>query len=224
VLQLRFGQAEQALRKLVDENVLGKVVLGEADVRWYRSQAYYTSADWRGTRAHADGALMNQGIHTIDLLQWYLGKVVRVFGRARTLVHTIEMEDLALALLEFESGALGIVKGSTCISPGFPRRVGIYGSDMSAEIIGGKLIVYKFGRPEGEILVEEKSDASSNPLALDYRNHKRQLADFLNALREGRPPLVDGKEARKSVEIVLAIYKAAKEGTVVELPLKQKGG
>lgn len=220
VLQSRFGQAEQTLKKLVDENVFGEVVLGEADVRWYRSETYYRSAHWRGTRAHADGALMNQGIHTIDLLQWYLGRVKRLFGRVKTLIHKIEMEDIAVAGLEFESGALGVVKGSTCISPGFPKRVGIYGSKMSAELLGGKIVVYDSTRVGEKIAAEDKGDPSADPLALDYQNHRRQLADFLDAVRKGRPPMVDVKEARKSVEIVLGIYKASKEGTVVELPLR----
>ena len=225
IFQSRFGKAEQKLKKLLDTDELGRIVLGEVDVRWFRSQEYYESADWRGTwKYDGGGALMNQSIHSIDLLQWYLGPMVRVFGWTKTLARQIEVEDTAVAVLEFRSGALGVIKGCTSVAPGFARKLGIYGSKGSLEIIGETLVRYGFQTPKGKILVAEEGDTSSDPMAFPYQNHKRQLADFLNAVREGRSPLVDGKEARKSVEIVLAIYKAAKEGTVVELPLKQKGG
>lgn len=220
IFQSRFGKAEQELKRLLEAGVFGRIVLGEADVRWFRSQEYYESADWRGTwKYDGGGALMNQSIHTIDLLQWYLGPVVRIFGWAKTLARRIEVEDTAVAVLEFQNGALGVIKGCTSTAPGFARKLGIYGSEGSAEIVGEALVRYGFQAPKGEVLVAEKGDTSSDPMAFSYKNHKRQLTDFLNAVREGRPPLVDGKEARKSVEIILGIYKASREGTIVELPL-----
>lgn len=221
IFQSRFGKAEQELKRLLDAGEFGRIVLGEADVRWFRSQEYYESADWRGTwKYDGGGALMNQSIHSIDLLQWYLGPVVRIFGWAKTLARRIEVEDTAVAVLEFQSGALGVIKGCTSVAPGFARKLGIYGSKGSAEIVGEALVRYGFQTPKDEVLVAEEGDTSSDPMAFPYQNHKRQLADFLNAVREGRPPLVDGKEARKSVEIILGIYKASEEGTVVELPLR----
>lgn len=223
IFQSRFGKAEQELKKLLDAGKLGRIVLGEVDVRWFRSQEYYESADWRGTwKYDGGGALMNQSIHSIDLLQWYLGPVTRIFGWAKTLARQIEVEDTAVAVLEFQSGALGVIKGCTSIAPGFARKLGIYGLKGSAEIVGETLVYYDFQTPKGEVLVAEEGDTSSDPMAFPYQNHKRQLADFLNAVREGRAPLVDGKEARKSVEIVLGIYKASKEGTVVKLPLREE--
>lgn len=220
IFQSRFGEAAQQLKRLLDTGEFGRIVVGEADVRWFRSQEYYQSADWRGTwKYDGGGALINQSIHTIDLLQWYLGPVKRIFGLAKTLVRQIEVEDTAVAVLEFQNGSLGVIKGCTSIAPGFPRELGIYGSEGSAVIVGETLVHYDFQHPKGEVLVTEEGDASSDPMAFSYRNHKRQLADFLNAVQEGRSPLVDGREARKSVEIILGIYKAAREGRIVELPL-----
>lgn len=222
VFQSRFGKAEQELKRLLDAGEFGRIVLGEVDVRWFRSQEYYESANWRGTwKYDGGGALMNQSIHSVDLLQWYLGLVVRVFGWTKTLVRRIEVEDTAVAVLEFQSGALGVIKGCTSVAPGFARKIGIYGAGGSAEIVGETLVRYGFHASKGEVLVAEEGDPSSDPMAFPYQNHKRQLADFLNAVREGRPPLVDGKEARKAVEIILAIYKASEEGRVVELPLRE---
>lgn len=221
IFQSRFGKAEQELKKLLDANEFGRVVLGEVDVKWFRSEDYYKSASWRGLKSYAGGgALMNQAIHLIDLLQWYLGPVVRVFGWTKTLARQIEVEDSAVAVLEFQNGALGVIKGYTCISPGFVRKLGIFGTSGSAELVGETLVRYTSGC-KGEVLVADDGDTSSDPMAFSYQNHKRQLADFLDALREGRPPLVDGKEARKAVEIVLAVYKASVEGVPVELPLKK---
>jgi len=222
VFQTRFGKAEQELQRLLRTGEFGRIVLGEADVRWFRSQEYYDSAGWRGTwRYDGGGALMNQAIHTIDLLQWYLGPVVRVFGWARTLARKIEVEDTSVAILEFANGALGVIKGCTSVAPGFARRLGIYGTAKSAELVGESLICYDSQSPKGKILVMGTDDTSSNPMAFSYQNHKKQMEDFLNAIRTGRRPLIDGYEARKAVEIVLAIYQAAKENRVVELPLKE---
>jgi len=222
VFQTRFGQAEQELKRLLEAGELGRVVLGEADVRWFRAQEYYDSAGWRGTwRYDGGGALMNQAIHTIDLLQWYLGPVVRVFGWAKRLARNIEVEDTAVAVLEFKNGALGVVKGCTSIAPGFARRLGIYGTEKSAELVAESLICYDFQSPKGKVVVVGSDDTSSNPMAFSYQNHKKQLEDFLNAIRTGQRPLVDGCEARKAVEIVLAIYKASKEKRVIELPLNE---
>jgi predicted dehydrogenase len=222
VFQTRFGQAEQELKRLIAAGEFGRVVLGEADVRWFRSQEYYNSASWRGTWQYdGGGALINQAIHTIDLLQWYLGPVVRVFGWTKTLARNIEVEDTSVAVLEFENGALGVIKGCTSVAPGFARRLGIYGTEKSAELVAESLICYDFEFPKGKIVVAGTDDTSSDPMAFSYHNHKKQMEDFLDAIRTGRRPLVDGYEARKAVEIVRAIYKAAKESRVIELPLKE---
>jgi len=223
IVQTRFGDAEQKLRELVDNEALGRLVLGEADVRWQRSQEYYDSGSWRGTwEFEGGGALINQAIHTIDLLQWYVGPVKRIGGVAATLARRIEVEDTAGAVLEFQSGAVGVIKGTTSIAPGFPRRLGLYGSRASAELVGEDLLLYDEETPNGRVLVADRSAGrtDSDPLAFPHENHRRQLVDFISAMVEGRAPLVDGREARKPVEIILAIYQASRASSFVELPMR----
>lgn len=220
ILQSRFGRAAQKLKTLLDTNKLGRVVMAEVDVRWFRSEEYYASADWRGTWEYdGGGVLMNQSIHTIDLMQWYLGPVKQISGWTRTLARHIEVEDTGVATLEFQNGTLGVIKGSTAIMPGFARKLGIYGSEGSAEIVGETLFHYNTKNPGGIVLAEEDGDTSSNPMGFSHQNHKRQFTDFLRAILEGRAPLVDGVEARKAVEIILGIYKSSRENKVVKLPL-----
>lgn len=224
VLQSRFSRATAEMKALLDQGKFGRIVLGEADVRWYRSEEYYTKSGWRGTwRYDGGGALINQAIHTIDLLQYLLGPVKRVYGVTKTLLHHIEVEDTAVAVLEFASGTLGVVKGATSISPGFPRRLGVYGTKGSGEIVGETLVIYDENHRNGKIVVTEEGDPSSDPMAFPHKNHKKQLEDFVQAVKSGRRPAVDAVEGKKAVEIVLAIYKASTEGRVIDLPLQEVG-
>ena len=219
ILQTRFAPAEQKMKEMLDRGELGKVVLLEADVRWFRSKEYYRSGGWRGTwRFDGGGALMNQAIHTIDLMMWYGGDVKKVYGTAKTLFHEIEVEDTAVANLEFRKGALGVIKATTSITPGFPRKLGVYGTKMSMELIGEDLYVYDFERRGGERIVEGETVAtSSNPAGFSHENHKKQFLDFVDAVRRGRKPMVDAKEARKVVELILSIYESSRTGKPVEL-------
>ena len=219
ILQTRFAPAEQKIRELVDNGELGKIVLIEADVRWFRSKEYYRSGGWRGTwKYDGGGALMNQAIHTIDLMIWYGGPVKSVFGMTRTLFHDIEVEDTAVANLEFENGTLGVIKATTSITPGFPRKLGIYGTKMSAELIGEDLYIYDFERQEGELLVAGETVAtSSNPAGFSHENHKRQFTDFVRAIRQNTKPMIDGKEAKRVVKLILSIYESSRTGKLLEL-------
>ncbi|HDM70546.1 MAG: Gfo/Idh/MocA family oxidoreductase [Thermotogae bacterium] len=219
ILQTRFAPSEQKMRELVDKGELGKIILLEADVRWFRSKEYYKSGGWRGTwKYDGGGALMNQAIHTIDLMMWYGGSVKRIYGFTRTLFHEIEVEDSAVATLEFENGALGVVKATTSITPGFPRKLGIYGTKMSVELIGEDLYMYDFENREGKLLVTGETVAtSSNPAGFSHENHKKQFMDFVDAVKHKRKPMVDGEEARKVVKLILSIYESSKTGKPVEL-------
>lgn len=219
ILQTRFGEAEQKLKEIVDDGTLGELILAEADVRWFRSKDYYASSGWRGTwKYDGGGALINQAIHTIDLMLWYMGDVKRVYGISKTLFHDIEVEDTAVAVLEFTSGSLGNIKATTSIVPGFPRKLGIYGTKGSAELIGESLLIYDSERKDGELIVEgEPVATASNPAGFSHENHKRQFLDFLQAIKQGTRPRVDGYEGRKVVELILSIYKASLKGEVVEL-------
>jgi len=220
IFQTRFGDAEQKLREVVGSGTLGKLVLAETDVLWFRSKDYYASTKWRGTwQFDGGGALMNQAIHTIDLMLWYMGPVKRVFGISKTLFHSIEVEDTAVAVLEFANGSLGNIKATTSINPGFPRKLGIYGTKGSAELRGEDLVVYDSEQTEGKLLVKGEAVATaSNPAGFSHENHKRQFLDFIQAIRRGTRPAIDGYEGRKAVELIHAIYESSSRGVVVEFP------
>lgn len=228
----RFGRAAQELKKAVDAGRFGKLTLGDACVRWWREQAYYDSGGWRGTwKLDGGGALINQSIHCVDLIQWYMGPAKAVTAMAGCLAHErIEVDDAAIVAVEWACGALGVIQGTTAAWPGFPKKIAISGDAGSAVLEEESLTFWQFRkeRPrDAKIragLVGDKSHGTgaSDPMAFSPENHRRQLADFLRAIERGGQPLVDGREGRKAVEIILAAYKSAETGKRVELPLSPK--
>lgn len=228
IFQNRFADGPRHVRRALDEHRFGKLVLGDAYIKWYRSQEYYDSGEWRGTWSlDGGGALMNQGIHQIDLLLWFLGDVASVRARMDTVAHKrIQVEDIATAMLEFKNGAQGIIEGSTAIYPGHPARVEVHGTEGSAVLEDGKLTFWEFARPEP---VDEEIEASlhseselgsgaADPLAkLKIEGHRRQYQDFVDAIRTGRHPIIDGREGRRAVELIEAIYKSARTERTVRL-------
>lgn len=228
IFQYRFADGPLHIRRALDEGRFGKLVLGDAYIKWYRSQEYYDSGKWRGTRRFdGGGCLMNQGIHQIDMLLWFLGKPVKVTAQTALVGHTgIEVEDLACAMLQFENGAMGVVEGSTAIWPGHPARVEVHGTDGSAVLEDGELTVWKFRdeRPEDAGIlagIERGStlgSGASDPIkSLKSEGHRRQIADFVESLSTGRPPKIDGREGRRAVELIEAIYRSAESGRTLEL-------
>lgn len=225
----RFGAAAQELKRAVDAGRFGRLTLGDAYVRWWREQSYYDTGGWRGTwKLDGGGALINQSIHSVDLIQWYMGPAKAVCTIAGCIAHTgIEVDDAAIVAVEWASGALGVIQGTTAAWPGMDRRIVISGDAGSAILEEDRLAFWKFRRETrrderiraGELAAEDMGSGASDPMAFSPENHRRQLADFLRALDRGTPPLVDGREGRKSVEIVLAAYKSAETGKRVELPL-----
>jgi predicted dehydrogenase len=226
VFQSRFTEGSTAIRNAIDQGRFGRLVLGDAYVKWYRSQQYYDSGAWRGTRKlDGGGALINQAIHQIDLLLWFLGPVKWVRAETRLLAHErLEVEDLACAVMEFESGALGVIEGSTAIWPGHPARVEVHGSHGSAVLEDGALRFWQFqsetkadNRSRGSLGREAAlGSGAGDPLAnLKSEGHRRQIQDFVKAIQENRPPLVDGREGRRSVALIEAIYKSAAAGKSV---------
>lgn len=190
--QERLSPEVGAVKRALDTGKIGLPLFASGSVRWYRPPEYYASSRWRGTWAlDGGGALMNQGIHTVDLLVWLLGSVARVSARTATRLHAIEVEDTALALLEFESGTVGTIEATTAAYPGFPRRI---------EITGTK----------GSLVHEDPPRAAT---VADATPHRRVLQDFIEALRTGRRPACDGREGRRSVAVVEAIYRSARSGT-----------
>ena len=201
------------LKDLVTSGALGSLVFGAGRVPWYRPPEYYGNSRWRGTWAlDGGGALMNQGIHTVDVLQWLMGPVARLTARTATRVHDIEVEDTAVATLEFASGALGTIEAATSIYPGYPRRVEITGSNGTAVLEGDTLVKVDLRGGAGSVsAAAAPTVASSSPVVADASAHQRIVEDFLEAIRTGRPPVCDLREGRRSVAIVEAIYNSARE-------------
>ncbi|MDP9348801.1 MAG: Gfo/Idh/MocA family oxidoreductase [Gemmatimonadota bacterium] len=210
------------LKRQVEAGALGELFLAAAQVRWYRPPEYYSGSRWRGTWAlDGGGALMNQGIHTVDLLLWLLGDVARVSGRTRTALHDIEVEDTALALLEFTSGAVATLEATTAAYPGYPRRLELSGTGGTVVVEHDRVVSADLREPPAEPLPRGEADANasaSSAVISDVRAHRRVLEDFLDAVRTGAPPLCDGREGRRSVEVVEAVYRSARTGEPVELP------
>jgi predicted dehydrogenase len=225
----RFSDCNQLVKKTIDSGRFGKLVLGDAYVKWFRTQAYYDSGGWRGTwELDGGGALMNQSIHAIDTLQWFMGPVKSVQAFCDTMAHErIEVEDVAVAALRFENGALGVIEGTTSAYPGLLKKLEISGSKGTVILEEIDILLWKFDpeMPEDEEIrkqfAQKKSGGggASDPRAISHENHRRQMADMLQALDENRAPLVEGREGRKAVEIILAIYKSSREGRMVNLPL-----
>ena len=231
----RFSEATAVFKKAVDAGRLGRITLADAYIKWYRTQEYYDSGDWRGTwRLDGGGALMNQSIHTIDLLYHLAGEVESVCAYADLTIHKgIETEDNAVAIVKFKSGALGVIEGSTaCFSAtGHPAEVHLCGSDGSIFMRDNSFTVWDFKKkwPSDKKNREKfRPDAgaagagAADPKAIDFGGHLKNFEDAVRALKTGQKPLIDGSEARKSIEIILAIYRSAlKGGKPVQLPLKR---
>jgi len=223
----RFGDANQALKKAVAAGRFGRLTLGETTCKWWRSQAYYDNGGWKGTKAlDGGGALMNQAIHNVDLLYWIMGPVVGISGFIDMLAHErIEVEDTAVACLRFKNGALGVIQATTSIYPGWPKTIAVHGDKGSAVIEQDDLVRWQFDpeTAEDKQLRERfaqktgASGGSSDPAAISHVGHARQLTDFVQAIAAGREPLVDGREGRRAVEIILGIYQSAATGRTVEL-------
>ncbi|MEZ4663102.1 MAG: Gfo/Idh/MocA family oxidoreductase [Caldilineaceae bacterium] len=219
VLQNRYNSPMQTLRRLIDDGGLGRLHLGAACVRWYRPQSYYED-EWHGTWAMDGGALMNQSIHHIDALQWFMGPVQAVSAYTATLAHQMEAEDVGVVALRFAGGALGTIEGSTLTWPqNLEGSVALFGQHGSVKIGGtalNRIVLWKVDgqlEQEAEILTAQRVDP---PSVYGY-SHKAVIEDFTHALLDNRPPGTPGEEARKSVELVLAIYESARLGKEITL-------
>lgn len=225
ISQHRFDAGPRRLRELVDQGRLGRLILGDAIIKWYRSQGYYESGDWRGTWAlDGGGALMNQGVHYVDLLCWILGPVQEVTALCATQAHTIEVEDVALALLRFRSGAVGLLQATTAAYPGFPERLEISGTGGSAVVEAGELKAAELVDEKGDVgayggrpgtSVPAGATAAADPAAVADAAHQAQLADFIAALAGDGRPLVTGEQARANVGVIQAVYESARSGRPV---------
>lgn len=210
LFQDRFKPGIRKLRQLIAEGALGKILLVDAQMRWYRPPEYYRGSRWRGTQAlDGGGALINQCIHTVDLLLWLFGEVANVQARAATLLHNIEVEDTALALLEFSSGALGILLATTAAYPGYPRRIAVTGTEGTVILEGDRVISAELRKSNHGFVLdsgEAKNAAASSPVVSDFEPHQRAIEDFIRAIETGGMPLCDGREGRRSLELITRIY------------------
>jgi predicted dehydrogenase len=213
IFQDRVKPHLRQLKSWVDQGLLGKLLFVDARVKWYRPPEYYANSRWRGTLAlDGGGALMNQGVHTIDLLLWLLGDVVRVQARTATQLHKIEAEDTAAAILEFASGALGIFYATTAAYPGYPRRVEISGTEGSVILEHDRIIAANLRSTPAavESAALDENQSASSAAVTDFRGHQAVLEDFLQAIQQNRAPSCDGAEGRRSVTLIESIYLAAK--------------
>jgi UDP-N-acetyl-2-amino-2-deoxyglucuronate dehydrogenase len=201
------------LKTWLDQGLLGKLLFVDARLKWYRPPEYYSNSRWRGTLAlDGGGALINQGVHTVDLLLWLLGDVVRVQARTATLLHKIEAEDTAAAILEFASGGLGILHATTAAYPGYPRRIEITGTEGTVILEHDRIVAANLRNAPATLdsVALDENQSASTAAVTDFRGHHAVLEDFLQAIQQNRAPACDGLEGRRSLALIEAIYRAAK--------------
>jgi predicted dehydrogenase len=221
IFQSRFNPNYLKLRDAISNGSLGKLVIGSAYIKWFRPQEYYDSAPWRGTiKGDGGAALINQSIHTIDLLLSIMGPVKSLFAKTATMTHNIEGEDVGLVILNFRNGALGLIEGGTSIYPGYPERLEITGENGTIILKGGKVKSWDI---KGSEYIQNKkeehdeSGSSSDPMAISLEGHMAQIDDMIDAIYEGREPKINGYEGRKVIELLSAIYESSRTGRSVEL-------
>jgi UDP-N-acetyl-2-amino-2-deoxyglucuronate dehydrogenase len=227
ISQHRFDAGVRQMKDIISSGRLGRLLVGDAYIKWYRTQDYYDSGDWRGTWAlDGGGCLMNQGVHYVDLLRWMMGPVRSIVARCRTAAHQIEVEDIATALLEFENGAVGVLEASTSIYPGMGERLEISGTGGTLVVESGVMRVSELKDYRGETsFYGRKVDAHeplaaegvADPASISDNSHQAQIQDLLEAIEGDRDPFVTGREARHALEVILGVYDSAQRGTEVQL-------
>ena len=221
VSQLRFSPGIQQVKQAMDAKLLGKLICADLYMKFHRSQDYYDSSVWRGTWAmDGGGALMNQGIHGVDLLQYLAGPVDNIFDRAKTLTRKIEVEDTLSAVTEFGSGAIGVIQATTSMYSGFSRRLELCGEKGTIILEEDKILLWDVADSE-EHSANDQSPAevrsSSDPSQISTNGHARQIGNFTAAILGKEALLIDGNEGRKAVQIILSAYQSSRENRPVTL-------
>ncbi len=221
ISQLRFDKSIQFVKKAISEGALGEILLGNLYMKYYRNTEYFTNSPWKGTwKLDGGGALMNQGIHGVDLITYLLGPVKSVFGKIQTKLHTIEVEDTAVCYVEYKNGAMGTIHATTSVNPGYPRYIEINGTKGTVILEESKIKkwdVEGYDIPEDLLYEESELGGHNDPGAISTEFHKLQIADMINAVSENKKPLVDLYEGRKAVEIILSIYESSQSGLKVDI-------
>ncbi|HEU0368845.1 MAG TPA: Gfo/Idh/MocA family oxidoreductase, partial [Candidatus Acidoferrum sp.] len=215
IFQDRLKPSIQILKRWLDAGLLGKPLLVDARVKWYRPPDYYSNSRWRGTFAlDGGGALINQGIHTVDLLLYLLGDVTCVQARTATLLHKIEAEDSAIATLEFANGAIGTLLATTAAYPGYPRRLEITGTEGTVILEHDRIISANLRNPPPDLAAITSGDANqsaSSATVTDITGHQSILENFLHSIATNSDPICSGREARRSLALVESIYASARQ-------------
>jgi len=222
IFQRRTSPLWQLVKRTVDEGRIGRMVLGSAYLKYSRTQDYYDASGWRGTWAlDGGGALMNQGIHMVDILQWIMGPVSTVTAFWDHLVHRIEVDDTTCASLRFASGALGTIEATTSLAAGLDHRLEFHGQLGTIRVEGERIIEWSVPGQDVEwarsVASVSGDSMSPDPKSISPRGHEIQLADMAAAIRDNRDPMIGGAEARKSLELVLAIYESGRCGRSISL-------
>lgn len=217
IVQMRFQENVKRLKAAIEEGRLGRIYFADCRMRYYRSEEYYRTGGWRGTwEMDGGGALMNQGIHGIDLVQHLMGGVKSVYADCRTMARPIETEDAAYLLVEYCNGAIGMIQGTTIAEPGEPRTVTVSGEKGTVVLQEDAIVRWDVA---GESLPTGRTGMGSfrDPMAFSCAGHALQLQDLLDAIREDRPSAVDAVEGRKAVDIILAAYHSSRTGQKIYL-------
>jgi predicted dehydrogenase len=223
VLQLRLGFGALAMKRAVGQGRFGKLSLCSAYLKWWREQAYYDAVDWRGTWAlDGGGALMNQGIHAVDLLQWLAGMPSGVFAFSGCVAHErIEVEDTIAIALKYPNGALGVIEASTACKPGLAMRIELSGDKGSAVLEDDRIVRWQFDEElAGDEAIRNAGGGgivggAGDPSAIGCEGHRVLIEDLVAAIREKRPPMIPATEAVNAVRLILAAYKSAASGAAV---------
>lgn len=218
ICQNRFKNTFRFVKSIIEQGKLGKIVSADIYMKYYRSPEYYATSNWKGTWAmDGGGALMNQGIHGVDIMLFMLGNVKSVFGHAKTLARDIEVEDTASAIIEYENGAIGVIQGTTSVAPGYPRKVEINGTNGSITLIEGDISIWDVPNVKQPKSQSESSKSFKDPMGFTIEGHVMQITDMVEAIINDRPPFVDQYEGKRAVELITAIYESSNKRKLITL-------
>ena len=226
VFQSRMSQQARLLKAAIDARRFGRMAICSAYIKWWRTQEYYDGADWRGTWSlDGGGALMNQSIHYVDLLQWLVGMPESVFAQISTRAHDrLEVEDVACVTMKFPNGALGVMEASTACFPGYERRIEISGDAGSAVLEDNRLVRWDFAesQPGDEDVLKDSEGpklggGSSDPRSITSDGHRLQVEDLVRAINEGTEPAIPGRAGRNAIHLIESIYSSARSGQSVRM-------
>ena len=207
----RYRKTDHQVRQAVADGLIGNIILGDLRMKWYRSQSYYDGGwppGWRSRSSTEGGSAANQGVHSIDQLQWFMGDVKTVQGRCGTFNHEIETEDCSVGILTFESGAFGMIQTTTCSYPSL-------GTTLQINSSKGTITMDKSGAIE--LMIEGQEEVTIDQVEIETDFPENIIEDMVGAIIDGQPIMVSGEEGRKSVAIFTAIYESSRTGSIVQL-------